>query len=566
MPNFFAIVAKSIQNSVIKGAKAGIAQSSIGRFTSFTAPKSFLKNPPTNLPKPVLRQITNIGKAVDAFGTARYIAANPIGYALGVLKPLEKLREVIRVPIVRGRVVGLHSEARLKLSFLLDTVYDRKTKVDLTAYFRNPVLLEGKKLVEKAHPFLNVDAVTGNKSLYISGLALRTLGNKRAAFQPGFFRSFEEAIELSASKTIKQRWQNIFSSVRRNFRNSIRDAAEMLHKGEISEEDYLKRVESAYDRQRRLITLLSAGGIGRLSEDGLVNLNNMVRQKRMQFMEAAIDNLKRYQAVIQEEREARKEVRRVKDKTEKQEERAEKRKDVQAVMSKAVQDATSRNSKLNNYLRKRDPADPKLFIISSRKQSQIRQAFRRLFDKDAEDPFTIIFKMIEDTNLPSQMQRDLKDLFIEGYGDVLRAIRGSENSKEIEDKMGNDLMTFPHSYFDVGTDPIGNVEELQETLNPVDILNEIASDASEIEEGFRDGNDLDLAENENALAPKGTKVVYYRVTASGDECPHCSDVEFDIYDSFEEAREEDSGCYNVQYHGGRCYCQIQQAIVQEGEE
>ena len=283
-------------------------------------------------------------------------------------------------------------------------------------------------------------------------------------------------------------------------------------------------------------------------------------------MEAAIDNLKRYQAVIQEEREARKEVRRVKDKTEKQEERAEKRKDVQAVMSKAVQDATSRNSKLNNYLRKRDPADPKLFIISSRKQSQIRQAFRRLFDKDAEDPFTIIFKMIEDTNLPSQMQRDLKDLFIEGYGDVLRAIRGSENSKEIEDKMGNDLMTFPHSYFDVGTDPIGNVEELQETLNPVDILNEIASDASEIEEGFRDGNDLDLAENENALAPKGTKVVYYRVTASGDECPHCSDVEFDIYDSFEEAREEDSGCYNVQYHGGRCYCQIQQAIVQEGEE
>jgi hypothetical protein len=386
-------------------------------------------------------------------------------------------------------------------------------------------------------------------------------------------------LENGAARTIRQRWRNIFSSVRRAFKNTVNKAAGEFHRGEITEEAYLKIVGDAFEQQRKLVTLLSAGGIGRLSEQGLHKLDDMVRNKKLQFMESAVENIKRYQQLVQDERDARKEERRVKDVAYQKDKRAKVGRDVKTVLNKAVQEATSRNSKLNNYLRRRDPADPKLFRISSSKQTRIRQAFRSLFDRDGEDPFTVIFKMNEDTSLPREMQADLKELFLEGYGDVLRKIRGSENAKEIEDKMGLELMSFPHSYFDVGRDEeflsdeaekrkerLDNLVDFTEDFfDPVDVLQEIGEDKHSIEEGYRDGTALDLEENEKQLRELGKRVVYYRVTTSGDECPSCKDYEFDIFDTKEEALSKHQECYNVLYHSEPCYCEVVQAIVEEEE-
>ena len=214
--------------------------------------------------------------------------------------------------------MGQFSQARLKLSFLIDHVFTRPGVVDLNAYFRKPIQRVGKKWIQLDHPFLNRTEVTGNKSLYIAGLALRKIGAKQSIFTRDFWRSFEETLERSAAQTIRDRWRNLFSSVRRSYRNTVAEASRDFHSGNITEEDYLNIVSQAFDRKKRLIALLSAGGLGRLSEQGLHKLDDMIKSKRKEFLETAKENIDRYNKVIQEERDARKEERRVKDRLSKQ--------------------------------------------------------------------------------------------------------------------------------------------------------------------------------------------------------------------------------------------------------
>ena len=563
MPSFFRILSKALPSAVKTGIKEGISTSTLGRFTRFKGfrTESLVKRLPSNTPKSILSTLRGIGRAVSVVNTTRAIASNPIGFAVGIIKPLERIREAALVPISRGRVIGKFSQSRLRLSFLMDTIFQRQGQVDLTAYFRKPVERTGKKYIEVNHPHLNVDEITKNKSLYAASLVLRKLGAKRSLFTPGFFRTFEEQLEQSAANTIRDRWRNVFGNVRKSLRHSLRVASEEFHRGEITEEDYIERIGQSYERHRRIITLLSAGGIGRLSEQGLHKLDDMVRQKRKEFINGAVENLNRYNQLIQNERNARKEQRKVKDALYQKHKRAEKRKvqSVKDALRKATDDALGKNSKLNNYLRRRDPNNPKLFLISSLKQNKIKRLFRSLFDPEAKEPFDLLDSALENSDLPSQTQDDLKSIFTEGYGDILRAIRGTTNSEEIIEQMELNLAAFPNPEFKVAVDAVLENEEL------LDILQEVGQDNQEIEEGYRDGNRLDLEENEKQLEEKGQRVVYHRVTTSGDECPACSENEFTVFDTFEEARSLDKECYNVTYHGGRCYCEIEQSIIEDDE-
>ncbi len=503
-----------------------------------------------------LTKVSNvISGTVNVFQTARYAAHNPILFLLNSIEPLKYLQSTV-VPIKNGRIVGKHSPLYLKYSLMLDHIFPRKTQTDLQAYFRPPVIRQknskGQVIYTELpnHPSLQRSEITNQKSLYIASMAIRRMLSKER-----YFKSIEDTLLNNSQETIRNRWVSLIQDVRRRYNKNVKELNREFREGKLSETAYTHLVTQEYNKSRRLVSILTAGGVGRLKQEGLFKIEHNLKMDRDAFTRHLQDNIAQYKRLVDKNKARHKDY----DPIEKQKEKEKQKQTVKTILNNLKKKQLDRDSEFNKYLRQRSVNNPDIYAISSLKQSKIRSAMRRMYSNlDLEDSMKDLFSNL---GLTEEQELQITKYFHQEYGNIYRKLKNATDAADVRERMEVQILQVNQSQFNL--DYAANRLEAVDT----DPLDNLIHDKSQIEIGYRQGsklgNEAVLSEIEQQYGNKRT--VWIRKVTSDNECEVCLRLDNTVYDSEEEAYQGHSQCYNHVYNGDECYCEVDAAVVEEDE-